>query len=205
MKEVIIAAYDRDYHYWLNNLNKNVKVTVYRKGINHNLADEIYLENNVGRDVHTFFYHIVNNYNDHKLANYTFTSQDFFHDHIHNYLDIMNGDVDTLKANAVQDFGGCWFFCTQYGGKLTCDNNGYPHHSGLDIVSVWNELFKIECPNEIVFTPTGHFCATREHIQKRPLSFYKKVLNILETNKQAPWIIERLEPYIFDLNYEINE
>ena len=105
----------------------------------------------------------------------------------------------------MQDFGGCWFYCTQYGGKLTCDKTGEPNHSGLDIPTIWNQLFKIDCPDEIVFTPTGHFCATREYIQKRPLSFYKKVLNILETNEQAPWIIERLEPYIFDLNYEINE
>ena len=203
MKEVVISAYDRDYHYWVNNLNKDIKVTVYRKGINYNLADEIYLENNVGRDVHTFFYHIVNNYNN--LANYTFTSQDYFQDHVHNYIDIMNGDIQILVENAVQDFGGCWFYCTQYGGKLTCDKTGAPNHSGLDIPTIWNQLFKIDCPDEIVFTPTGHFCATREYIQKRPLSFYKKVLNILETNEQAPWIIERLEPYIFDLNYEINE
>ena len=203
MKEVVISAYDRDYHYWVNNLNKDIKVTVYRKGTNYNLADEIYLENNVGRDVHTFFYHIVNNYDN--LANYTFTSQDYFHDHVRNYIDIMNGDIRTLKENAVQDFGECWFYCTQYGGKLNCDKNGAPHHAGLDIPTIWNQLFKIDCPDTIVFTPTGHFCATNKHIQKRPLTFYKKVLNILETNEQAPWIIERLEPYIFDLNYDINE
>lgn len=202
MKEVIISAYDRDYHYWITKLNENIKVTVYRKGTNLHISDEIYIEKNIGRDVHTFFYHIVNNYDN--LSDYTFTAQDYFEDHVINYIHIINGTPQTLIENAVQNFGGCWFFCTQYGGKLNCDKNGYPNHPGLNIEPVWNELFKIECPDVITFTPTGHFCATREHIQKRPISFYKKVLSILETNEQAPWIIERLEPYIFDLNFEIN-
>lgn len=203
MKEIIISAYDRDYHYWIFKLNEDIKVTVYRKGNDLNISDEIYLPNNVGRDVHTFFYHIVKNYDN--LSDYTFTSQDYFEDHVNNYIDIINGTILNIRANAVQDFGGCWFFCTQYGGKLTCDKFGAPNHPDLNIEPVWNELFKANCPDVITFTPTGHFCATKEHIRKRPISFYKKILSILETNEQAPWIIERLEPYIFDLNYDIND
>lgn len=203
MKEVIVAAFSRDYNCWVSKLNPDIKVTVYRKGTNLNISNEIFIPKNIGRDVHTFFYHIVNNYNN--LSEYTFTAQDYFEDHVHNYVDIMNGNILTIQTNAVQDFNECWFFCSQYGGKLTCDKNGYPHHGELNIEIVWNQLFKTTCPDYIKFTPTGHFCATREHIQKRPISFYKKIIHILETNEQAPWVIERLEPYIFDLNYEIND
>lgn len=203
MKEVVISAFNRDYNYWIGKLNPDIKVTIYRKGFNLNNPNEIFIEKNVGRDVHTFFYHIVKNY--HNLLDYTFTAQDYFEDHVHNYIDIMNGDITTIQENAIQDFGGCWFFCTQYEGKLICDKNGSPNHSGLNIEPIWNELFKINCPNYIEFTPTGHFSITREHIQKRPIFFYKKIIDILETNEQAPWIIERLEPYIFDLTFEINE
>ena len=31
MTELVIAAYDRDYYYWVANLNPDVKVTLYRK------------------------------------------------------------------------------------------------------------------------------------------------------------------------------
>lgn len=200
MKEVVIAAYDKDYFYWTKNLNSDIKVTVYRKGKYVDLPDEIYLENNVGRDVHTFFYHIVNRYD--TLSKYTFTAQEFPFDHVFNYVDIINSNIFNIKNYASQNFGGCWFFCTQH-PVLECDKNGSPHHEGLNIEEVWVELFKIKCPDTIVFTPTGHFCATNDHIRLRPLNFYKKILKILETNDQSPWIIERLEPYIFDMKYEI--
>ena len=60
-KELVIAAYDRDYS-WVNKLNNDVSVTVYRKGSGGLLDGEILITPNVGRDVHTFFYHLYNNF-----------------------------------------------------------------------------------------------------------------------------------------------
>ena len=60
-KELIISAYEEDYS-WINEINDDVKITVYRKG-NEALENEILIKNNVGRDVHTFFYNIFKNYN----------------------------------------------------------------------------------------------------------------------------------------------
>jgi hypothetical protein len=202
MKEVIISAYNRDYTNWTRYLNEDIKVTVYRKGNNLNLENEIYIENNVGRDVHTFFYHIVNNYDN--LSEYTFMSQDYFKDHVHNYLDIINGTENALNSTCTQSFGGCWFFSTQF-GKVFCDKFGNPHHNGLDIEKFWNMFFTDNCPNSILFSPSGHFCATKNHIRNRPIEFYQNILNVLETYEEAPWVIERLEPYIFNLEYEIRK
>ena len=99
MKEVIISAYKRDYS-WINNLNSDIKATVYRKGENFNTPNEIFIENNVGRDVHTFFNHFVERYD--TLSEYTFTTQDYFEDHVSNYLEIMNGNKDTWDTYAQQ-------------------------------------------------------------------------------------------------------
>ena len=57
-KELVISVFIRDTS-WVNQINKDVSIKKYRKGKNLNLDDEIYIENNVGRDVHTFFYHIL--------------------------------------------------------------------------------------------------------------------------------------------------
>ena len=201
MTELIIAAYNRNYKEWVDKVSPNVKITVYRKGENLN-NEEFFIEENLGRDVHTFFYHIVKNYN--TLSDFTITSQDYPFDHIHNYVDIINGDITTWSNNAKHFFSKCWFFCTQY-PILLCDKMGSPAHPGLDIESVWNELFEEICPTTISFTPSGHFCISKEDIRNRPLNFYKKIIEILETNPKSPWIIERLESYIFNPEYRIKE
>ena len=59
MKELVIASYDRDYS-WINNLDNNIKVTIYKKGNNELKSNEILIEPNLGRDVHTFFYQSSN-------------------------------------------------------------------------------------------------------------------------------------------------
>jgi hypothetical protein len=40
--------------------------------------------------------------------------------------------------------------------------------------------------------------SNKEQILHRSLEFYKKVLILLENNELSPWVIERLEPYIFN-------
>ena len=200
-KEVVISTFERDYD-WIDDIHSNVRITVYRKGEKKLKPNEIYIDKNVGRDVHTFFYHIVNRFN--SLSDYTFTSQDYFMDHVTNYVEIINSGEDYWNEVAVQSFHDYWFFnnCCPL---LITDIFGYPNHPDLDIKKYWDELFVKKCPNLLRFTPAGHFCITKEQIKKRPLSFYKKILNILETDESSPWIIERLEPYIFDLNYQIRK
>lgn len=192
-KELIIAAYDRNYD-WTSQINKDVRITIYNKNESTLKSGEIFLSPNVGRDVHTFFYHIVKNYN--SLADYTIWSQDHPFDHVSNYIDIINGDLEMWNKNALQVNDGCWFFNTSL-PVLACDINGCPHHCGLPIESIWRELFYDDVPSSIVFTPAGHICISRESVKKLPLSFYEKVLKILEDQYYSPWVIERLEPYIF--------
>jgi hypothetical protein len=193
MKEVIIAAYDRDYS-WVQNLNHDIKITVYRKGDQELKHNETLIEPNLGRDVHTFFYHLYNQY--YNLSDVTFFSQDYPFDHVSNYIEIINGNYTDWSNNAKQYVDGCWFFCTQF-GVLTCDKNGAPHHPGLELEKMWNNLFDDECPDYLNFTPTGHFAITKEYAQIIPRDYYKYVLNILENQPTSPWEIERLEPYIF--------
>jgi hypothetical protein len=193
MKEIIIAAYDRDYS-WIENLNQDVKVTVYKKGLNKLEPNEILIEPNLGRDVHTFFYHLVNRYD--SLSDITFFSQDYPFDHVSNYIEMINGDRDLWNQNAKQTNGECWFFCTQY-EILSCDRNGNPDHPGLELEKMWNKLFRYPCPEVINFTPTGHFAISKAQAKKIPVEYYKHMLNILETQPTSPWEVERLEPYIF--------
>jgi len=194
-KELVIAACNRDYS-WIDFINDDVRVTVYKKGDSELKDNEVLIEPNLGRDVHTFFYHLYNNYDN--LADVTFFSQDYPFDHVANYTSLINGNNLLWDAYAHQFNEGCWFFCTQY-GVLNCDKNGSPHHPGLNLEGMWKQLFDLPCPDSFQFTPSGHFAITKEHARKTSKSQYRKILDILESQPTSPWEIERLEPYIFSL------
>ena len=210
IKELVVSLFDKNLD-WLKEINSDVKITIYRKGELSTHPNEIVIEPNLGRDVHTFFYHIVKNYS--SLANYTFFSQDYPFDHIENYINIINGDKETWDNNTSQYFQDYWGYhwnsigtmwllhpSEQFNGYvLKANPDGSPHHHHyLPIVEIWNELFDAEHPNVFEFTPGGHFSISKEQILTRSLEFYEKIIILLETQEFAPWVIERLEPYIFN-------
>tara|TARA_B110000503_G_scaffold142924_1_gene241650 strand:+ start:1308 stop:1955 length:648 start_codon:yes stop_codon:yes gene_type:complete len=212
-KELVISVFDKDLS-WVDNVSKEVSIKKYRKGSNLNLDDEIYLSNNVGRDVHTFFYHILNNYDN--LADITFFSQDYPFDHVENYVEIINSDVDFITKCSILHFDGYWGFhwnnigtmwqlnpSSQFtnGRILTSFNDGYPHDKNLYVDETWKSLFNCPHPLSYDFVPGGHFCVTKETVKIRTKEFYQHVVTLLETYDKMPWNIERLEAYIFNKNY----
>lgn len=202
-KELVIAAYDRDYG-WKQYINEDVKITVYNKNQNTLKEGEILLTPNVGRDVHTFFNHIIENYDN--LSDYTFFSQDEPFDHVNNIIALVNGDPEYWRKWALIKEDGYWCFNTLYTRILECDRHGRPQHTfepDFDIDPIWEQLFDEPIPEIYEFVASGHFLITKEKVQKRPIEFYKKVRTILEQQENSPWIIERLENYIFNNNYKV--
>lgn len=212
-KELVIAAYQRDYG-WTKYLNSDVKVTVYRKGTPSDDSREIHIESNVGQDVHTFFYHILNNYDN--LANVTFFSQDYPFDHVHNYVDVVNGNSIYWDMVCRMKKDGYWAFSTgtalnwephmpkeaYTGNTLICESSGAPHHrpSTLNVDTLWQELFQDPVPERYEFVPAGHFCVTRDAVHVRSKKFYRKLVDLLESSRPfCPYEVERLEGYIFDI------
>jgi hypothetical protein len=211
-KELVIAAYQRDYG-WTKYVNHDVKTTVYRKGQMSEDPREVFLEKNVGQDVHTFFLHIAKNYDN--LADVTFFSQDYPFDHVYNYVDIINGDSTYWDLVCRLKIDGYWAFSTgtalnweshmpkdaYTGNTLICDSTGAPHHrpSNLDIDTLWTQLFKCPAPKKYEFVPAGHFCATRDTIHVRSKVFYENLVSILESSRPfCPYEVERIESYVFN-------
>jgi hypothetical protein len=220
-KELVIAAYERDLS-WLNNVNQDVKITVYRKGNALPLKDnEIKIEPNLGRCVHTFFNHLYLNYDN--LSDYTFFAQDYPFDHWGNILEMLNGDIEVSKNSANLKIGGYYGFNNNSGNNgivselteslhfsgrkvLRCSPNGQPHHPGLNVSKYWNYLFSDsnKTPEFYEFIPGGHFFISKDHAKLRSKNFYKKIVDILIKDPGSPWIIERMEGYIFDIRLKDN-
>jgi hypothetical protein len=181
----------------VNDTNRGVISTSQQISYNSNFT--VKYKSKLGYSVDSVF---VNNKYVDSLSEYTFMSQDDFTYHVNNYIDIINSNPKEWDEYALHRFEECWFFCTSH-EILECDKTGMPNHGGLPIEEIWNELFDISIPEKISFPPGGHFCISSNAIKKRPLNFYKKILNILETNYSAPWVFERLEPYVFNAKYKI--
>ena len=90
------------------------------------------------------------------------------------------------------------------GHILRCKPNGQPHDTNpnINVNKYWVELFESEPLDEYEFIPGGHFGITKEAVRKRSREFYKKIIDILEFDVHAPWVIERLECYIFNENFK---
>lgn len=216
-RRVVISHFERPFE-WSANIIAD-EVIVYNKskyivGTNFCKVCEI---SNVGRDVHTFFFDIVMNAY-HKNDAITFFLQDYPFDHFEDCVQVINElklDQAKLTIGGYYGFhhntiGTMWDLpqsSTFNGRALYCLSNGHPqdHNPEIDVDRYWRILFKGEPPRWYEFMPGGHFAITSEQLRKRPLSFYWKIVDLLETEKVAPWLIERLEPYIFDERFEIND
>lgn len=222
MKEIVIAAYNRDLS-WIDDLI-DAKVTIYRKGSDA-LDNEIQMIN-VGRCVHTFFSHIYNNYDN--LSEYTFFVQDYPFDHWENLIEVIN--ENTFKTNFTlnigeyygfhyntigepnrnskyNDGGRMWYMYNSSIGKgksLKCLSNGYPqdNNPNINVDKYWSQLFETDPIGVYEFIPGGHFCISKEYAKIRSKQFYKRVIDILESEDYTPWVIERLECYIFNKNFK---
>lgn len=213
-KELVIAGYDKPLE-WLNDIQSDVKITIYRKG-NAPISKfkEIKVETNIGRCVHTFFNHIYLNYEN--LSDITFFAQDYPFDHWGNIVKTINENlwVQNSILNINDGYFGFYnngiygnlFRATHFnnGNVLSCAANGHPHDGqpGLNVDRYWHILFDQQNPNYYEFIPAGHFGITKSHATIRTKCFYGKIKELLETESIAPWIIERLECYIFDPRYK---
>lgn len=195
-KELIIATSNRDYE-WIRNIDQSIRVSVYRKGSSKPHTLENYLGDVPGRCVHSFFSHFYLRYD--SLSDFTFTSQDFPFDHVSNYIDIINSDIDIWNSNSRMNVDNKIWFFNSFLPTLSCDIYGKPHHQPeyLPISDIWSYIFEDEVPNSFIFCPSGHFCISKDLVLQRPKDFYKKIINILENEPLSPWCIERLFPYIF--------
>jgi hypothetical protein len=194
MIELIIARYKENIN-WTANINPKFKCNVYNKFDTENN----YLPN-VGRESHTYLYHIINNY--HNLSDYCVFLQGnpIFHDK--SIVDRIN-NLDPDNTSFPLFFG---YSRLEYPQSVCCSShvNGLPMYYFLDL------LFGIKCETtrtEIRFHPGAQFVVDKETILFRPKSFYQFLIKFLSTeiNPIEGFIMERLWPYIFNKNIPLSK
>lgn len=208
-KEVVISHYQNDMT-WIERLDPNVKVSIYSKSEEECPMESIKLPN-VGFCEHTYFHHILENYDD--LADYTFFCQDYPFDHVTDFTNIVNNFDPSLENNSLYNTEGYWGLFSKYYARERRWNewDGYPDHVDrcLDIRHVWDQLFDSEKPETfyngksgIRYVPAAHPVVSKEIIRNRSKDFYKKLVRILETRKFGAYEVERITWAIFNKDFK---
>jgi hypothetical protein len=192
MIDVVIARFNENVA-WSNSINHGRYI--YNKGVDTVHPEEIQLPN-VGREAHTYLYHIVNKYHD--LADHTLFLQGNPADH---------GLPDNLPNVSFlnnMSFNG-WFIPLlqkkdEY-NYLKCDEYGAPHHHlKIKQFACEHGLFDMTNITEFEFVQGAQFAVSRDAILSRSLSTYQHLLNTLSIPDQTinAHVMERIWKYLFN-------
>jgi hypothetical protein len=190
---MVVARYNENIDW----VKKYKNVIVYNKGDSTNLESSQIPFNtldNVGREGHTFIYHIINNYNN--LSNWTVFVQGNPFDHCPNFyekIDKLYENNNNLEIN--NDFN--FLSDTIYNSNIS----NCPYHSGIPLKNVYNQIFNTEEEEKpIIFSPGAQFYVSKKLILTKPKIYYEKILKLLDYNINPieGFCIERLWKYIFE-------
>jgi hypothetical protein len=189
---VVISRYNENIE-WLKEVNH--PIYLYNKGDECNFSKSIRLDN-VGREAHTYLYHIVNFYE--QLDDYTVFLQGNPTDHgfpdQFPTIELFNNVVFT------KDF--CPFLRkSENYNYLVCDSYGGPGVY-LDIkgFAEYHNLLLDFSANRFEFVQGAQFAVHKNLILKRPKIFYEKLLVTLQNDgviSPCAHIMERIWKYIF--------
>jgi hypothetical protein len=211
--DIIISRYNENLE-WIENIDINYNIIIYNKGINDiklNRECKIIPLSNIGREGHTFLYHIINNFND--LSFYTVFLQGYPFDHVK--LSIILKKLNIIKKRKDIDFLflNKELYLSDYTGNTPIKNQ--PKHrlwqvKPLPMIEIYNKIFTNKLDNNNVFFEFGagaQFILSSKLIHKNNIDFFKNIITLFEKSQNLVdpiegYCIERLWQYIFKINLQ---
>lgn len=197
--EIVVAKYNEDVSW-----TRNLKYPVFLYDKSSNPVEKSIPLPNVGREAHTYLYHIVSHYD--TLPDLTIFLQGRVYDHA---LKLPNATNEKC-AEWINSF----VFPIEFQGFLQDLHNYDTNHEYLHVYRTVINNRKIFVKESTPYDKSiagAQYIVPKANILARPLSFYKKLLKMSETNQQlidsdeylCAWTLERMWPFIFDPSIEI--
>lgn len=153
---------------------------------------------NIGRESHTYLYHIINNYNN--LTDYTVFVQGNPLSHCSDLVSIIQKLPESL--NQLFEFSnGCYSLCD------VCLMERPVEWSRIEVFpkEVYEKFFSLE-NDWFLFGSGAQYIVHKKCITNKPLEFYLSLYEYLveqykedpKRHSHVPWSLERLWPSIFD-------
>ncbi len=184
---IVVARYNESLE-WTKNFSN---VIVYNKGnplsddFNHNVL------NNVGREGHTYYKHIYDNYDN--LTDYIIFLQGNPFDHSPNIISNLNNYVNNKELSIDFEFLSETI--------IDCNLKGCQYHHELPLMETYEKLFGERKENmEFIFGAGAQFIVSKKKILQRPKEFYLKIVEMLDKNINPieGFVIERFHKLIFN-------
>jgi hypothetical protein len=188
--KIIVARYKEEID-WIKEIKGDV--LIYNKGpdnINHDY--DIHHLGNIGREGHTYYKYIYDNYDN--LDDYTFFLQGDPFDHSPNIIN----DINLFKPEE------CNGFKILSNWKIKCNINGCNHfnHKHKPNIRQVHDMVFGNSPEYIewIFGAGAQFVVSRDVILRNSKDFYLNIINLLESRDTViiGHAIERLHPLIFN-------
>jgi hypothetical protein len=196
---IVIARYNENIE-WTKLLPNTI---IYNKGKELDSSVSSYNLTNVGREGHTYYHHIVTNYDNLPDAILFLQGNPFDHSPnlFNNIKKIFNKNKPYSFVYLSEHFdtngldGSWWHYnLHSYVNKLPNIPKDLPK-------KVYRKLFNKYPPNNIIikYGKGAQFMASKKTILKHPKSFYIKICKLLDhnVNPAEGFIIERFHPLIF--------
>ncbi len=192
MYHIVVARYSENIE-WTKQFNH---VLIYNKGEEiSNEYNEIKL-NNVGREGHTYYKYICDNYEN--LPEYAIFLQGNPFDHSPNIINNLNNIIK--NPNLIQNF----YYLSEW--LIDCNLSGCNHHAGIPLMNTYEYLFGIRKTNmSFIFGAGAQFAVSKKIILQNPKIFYEKICNMLSysVNPIEGFCIERFHPIIFNVHTDL--
>ncbi len=185
MRGIVVAKYKEDIK-WVESLRPMFNIYIYNKDESNANVEYIHLDN-VGREQHTFLYHIVTNYDN--LDEVTIFAQGDPDPH---------GGIDTnIKCNSFVSYG---VMRPNSGdeGSLSRDASFWPQAVNIGVCKKICDIIGVELKEHVIYGAGGMFAATKETIHKHPKSIYEELLQLSISEPSFAWAMERLVPRVFN-------
>jgi hypothetical protein len=183
--KIVVSRYNEDVS-WTKGYDG---VIIYNKGSPLGYPNEITLAN-VGREGHTYYKYICDNYA--SLDDYTVFLQGYPFDHSPNVLQTLNTYNTSKKP--------LFAFISERVQSNTFQDQIQKYEECFTIMNTYEKILgvKPDSNDECIFGEGAQFIVSKEFILKKPLSFYQNIVNILSYHvcPVEGYHVERLHKYI---------
>jgi hypothetical protein len=188
--KIIVARFNENIE-WTKSFSN---VLIFNKGQKLDGEYNVTDINNVGREGHTYYKYIYDNYDN--LDDFTIFLQGDPFPHSRNLINNLNKYINNPKLNIDFEFLSEWI--------IDCHLDGCRHHYGLPLLEVFDNLFANEDnkptkTKRFNFGAGAQFIVSKHKILSRSKEFYKKIIEMLEKhiNPIEGFVIERFHKLIF--------